>query len=422
MNRRYFISSIVIVAGALLALNQLGTPPSTFAQQFSSQQQPGGTDYGDNLGDVDTERNELLGEIELALEKALELAHGAGNQVTPELLEYTKRLDEELLRSLKLNNQRDDAEPTSAQQFSDAIRRLRTADDLNQREEMRTLLSELLQEQIDLDLDARAKKVDALAQRVDELRRQLETRRENKDKTVQMLLLLAESPSSGLGIPQEWMRIVLPPQRSRSPFDTTDPWNPSPGSSDPFGGTLPSSGGSSDPFGSNNSGDLQHGANPFGTAQTTNRQLNAASDDPFQGRRSSSPFDDESSNGSNNPFATDAKHDRVKIETGPFGDFASKSPRYNIRLNVAAKGTFRPKFSPTRIRVENPSVARVLGVIEGELVVQARAVGKSIVGIYGDKGKIQYARVVVSDPEEELPPVTPAPDPADEPPNLPLER
>jgi hypothetical protein len=75
--------------------------------------------------------------------------------------------------------------------------------------ELRRQAKEILGKQIDRDVQQRQKKLVEIERRAVELRKQLEARQQNKEKTIEMLLMLAENPGAGLGIPNEWLQSLM---------------------------------------------------------------------------------------------------------------------------------------------------------------------------------------------------------------------
>ncbi len=86
------------------------------------------------------------------------------------------------------------------------LNQLRRSQDVDEKSELKGQVSKLLSDQLDRDLARREQSLQEIERRAAELRTQLEARRENKTQTLELLLMLAENPSAGLGIPQQWMQ------------------------------------------------------------------------------------------------------------------------------------------------------------------------------------------------------------------------
>lgn len=125
------------------------------------------------------------------------------------------------------------------------VRGLKTdGDETDYRQE----LMELLGKQLDRDLAKREDRLKEIEQRAADLRTQLEARRKNKQQMLEILMMLAENPSAGLGIPPQWMHAFgiesnnaprwpasigatdyyqpdALPQPAEDPFDGPNPFN-----------------------------------------------------------------------------------------------------------------------------------------------------------------------------------------------------
>ncbi len=71
---------------------------------------------------------------------------------------------------------------------------------------LRSEAKAILAQQIDRDIEQRQAKLAEIEKRAAELKKQLAIRQQNKEKTIEMLLMLAENPGTGLGIPNEWLQ------------------------------------------------------------------------------------------------------------------------------------------------------------------------------------------------------------------------
>ena len=104
--------------------------------------------------------------------------------------------------------------------FQDAIRELREAEDGEDKTAAREQVTKLVSEQLDADLENREKELAAIEQRAKELRKQLEERKTAKPELLKMLVMLIDNPQVGLGIPPEWMQMLMrgQPDRYRQGF------------------------------------------------------------------------------------------------------------------------------------------------------------------------------------------------------------
>ena len=100
--------------------------------------------------------------------------------------------------------------------FQEAIRELRQSENDENREAARGLVSKLVSEQLDADLANREKELAAIEQRAKELRKQLEERKTAKPELLKMLVMLIDNPQVGLGIPPEWMQLLMRGQTDRN--------------------------------------------------------------------------------------------------------------------------------------------------------------------------------------------------------------
>ena len=97
-------------------------------------------------------------------------------------------------------------EREDGQRLADLLIQLRSATDAEKKGELLQEVNELLSAQLDRDLARREESLAEIERRAAELRAQLEARRENKAQTLKILLMLAEHPAAGLGIPHNWMQ------------------------------------------------------------------------------------------------------------------------------------------------------------------------------------------------------------------------
>ncbi len=81
---------------------------------------------------------------------------------------------------------------------------------------LRSEAKAILAQQIDRDIEQRQAKLAEIEKRAAELKKQLAIREQNKEKTIEMLLMLAENPGTGLGIPNEWLQSLTLSGQSRS--------------------------------------------------------------------------------------------------------------------------------------------------------------------------------------------------------------
>jgi hypothetical protein len=102
--------------------------------------------------------------------------------------------------------------------FQDAIKELRGAEDEAEKATARERVAKLVSEQLDADLDSREKELTAIEQRAKELRKQLEERKTAKPELLKMLVMLIDNPQVGLGIPPEWMQMLMRGQPDRHRF------------------------------------------------------------------------------------------------------------------------------------------------------------------------------------------------------------
>ncbi len=104
--------------------------------------------------------------------------------------------------------------------FQDAIRELREAENDAEKTAARDQVTKLVSEQLDADLENREKELAAIEQRAKELRKQLDERKTAKPELLKMLVMLIDNPQVGLGIPPEWMQMLMrsQPPRAQSIF------------------------------------------------------------------------------------------------------------------------------------------------------------------------------------------------------------
>ncbi len=110
-------------------------------------------------------------------------------------------------------------------EFQDAIKELREADNDEDKLAARDRVTNLVSEQLETDLVNREKELAAIEQRAKELRKQLEERKTAKPELLKMLVMLIDNPQVGLGIPPEWMQMLMrgQPDRDRPAFPSTMP-------------------------------------------------------------------------------------------------------------------------------------------------------------------------------------------------------
>ncbi len=104
-------------------------------------------------------------------------------------------------------------------EFQAAIRELREAKDDEEKKEARDKVTQLVSDQLDADLANREEELAAIEQRAKELRKQLDERKTAKPELLKMLIMLVENPQVGLGIPPEWMQMLM--RGSNSGFPST---------------------------------------------------------------------------------------------------------------------------------------------------------------------------------------------------------
>ncbi len=138
----------------------------------------------------------------------------AGQQLFQPILARTQRMNPE------------DAARMRA--FQDAIKELRESESEDEKAAAREHVTKLVSEQLEVDLENREKELSAIEQRAKELRKQLEERKTAKPELLKMLVMLIDNPQVGLGIPPEWMQMLMRGQNDRfsinSPFSR--PMNP----------------------------------------------------------------------------------------------------------------------------------------------------------------------------------------------------
>lgn len=99
--------------------------------------------------------------------------------------------------------------------FQDAVKQLREAENSEGKAAARDQVEKLVSEQLDIDLESREKELAAIEQRAMELRKQLEERKTAKPELLKMLVMLIDNPQVGLGIPPEWMQMLMRGQPDR---------------------------------------------------------------------------------------------------------------------------------------------------------------------------------------------------------------
>ena len=102
--------------------------------------------------------------------------------------------------------------------FQDAIRELRGSKDDESKAAAREEVTRLVSEQLDADLENRESELAAIEQRAKELRKQLDERKTAKPELLKMLVMLVDNPQVGLGIPPEWMQMLMRGQPNNNQF------------------------------------------------------------------------------------------------------------------------------------------------------------------------------------------------------------
>ncbi len=220
-----------------------------------------------------------------------------------------------------------EADLRAARMFRDLVLAVRQAAPGQSAEEARDKLRSVLEHQIEQDLKQREQSLANIEARAQELREQLEERRQSKDETVKLLMMLVENPSAGLGLPDLWVQwlvqdsagqAVLTPQRDprlNNNFNrelSSEPNSREPGRREPramdrslFGprATQPSDFRPSS----------RSSANPFGPG---------SNDDPFGGdpnSEPSDPFGSDHNGGPGDPFDDDSFSKPGREPAGLFG-------------------------------------------------------------------------------------------------------
>ena len=98
----------------------------------------------------------------------------------------------------------------SAAEFKQLIQSLRAAKTDDEKEDIRKQLNTVVSSELDRDLEEREKRLSEIEAKAKQLREQLQQRKQNKAELQKMLVLLAESPESGLGLPPMWMNAINP--------------------------------------------------------------------------------------------------------------------------------------------------------------------------------------------------------------------
>jgi hypothetical protein len=101
------------------------------------------------------------------------------------------------------------AEQEQAAEFRKAVDVLQKAQSVEEKAAAREQLGKIVGAQLEHDLQEREAKLAHIEARAKELREQLEQRRASKAEMQKMLLMLIESPETGLGLPPAWLGTVL---------------------------------------------------------------------------------------------------------------------------------------------------------------------------------------------------------------------
>ncbi len=111
--------------------------------------------------------------------------------------------------------------------FQDAIRALREAENAEDKSAAREQVTKLVSEQLEVDLGNREKELAAIEQRAKELRKQLDERKTAKPELLKMLVMLIDNPQVGLGIPPEWMHMLMrgQPNQNRQGYPISGAFN-----------------------------------------------------------------------------------------------------------------------------------------------------------------------------------------------------
>lgn len=217
-------------------------------------------------------------------------------------------------------------EMAKARAFQSLVLQFRTNKDAQQTEVLRDKLREIIEMQLEQDLEDRETRLREIEDRAKQLRSQLDTRRESKEETVKLLMMLVENPTAGFGLPNQWLQSLVSPiqpnpyrssrpaQSSRFPHNNSFPPASNP---ETFRSNTapprPRNGGAPDPFGASSPNDPFDRAsdNPFGSSANARRpSQNPFADGPPPSRSSQNngsesqddPFGGNTSGG--NPFGT----------------------------------------------------------------------------------------------------------------------
>lgn len=140
-------------------------------------------------------------------------------------------------------------EQRQAKEFRERVETLRRAKSDEEKTAAREQLNEMVAAQLERDLQERETKLAEIEARAKDLRDQLEQRRSSKAEIQKMLMLMIESPETGLGLPPAWMNSLMQPGITAVPayagsyvrgFTATEglPQATSPRSNSPAGPTI----------------------------------------------------------------------------------------------------------------------------------------------------------------------------------------
>ena len=97
------------------------------------------------------------------------------------------------------------------QAFQQAVSELRAKHESpEEREQARSVLRGLVVEQMERDLTNREEQLAEIESQAKQLRDQLEQRKAAKDEFLKLIMMMVEHPSSGIGLPSEWMSSIGP--------------------------------------------------------------------------------------------------------------------------------------------------------------------------------------------------------------------
>ncbi len=94
-------------------------------------------------------------------------------------------------------------------EFQSSVAEMRKKHDSKEaKEKARAAVEKMVVEQLDRDIQNREKQLSEIEEQVKQLRDQLEQRKSSRPELLKLLMMMIESPSSGIGLPSEWLGAI----------------------------------------------------------------------------------------------------------------------------------------------------------------------------------------------------------------------